>query len=421
VLSDWTLDRVVGLAPRTRALWGDFIRAATAMLGLLLVAGHAVIYAQMLSTTMQVRVFEDYGIFDESARRVVDGAGLYDPGAMPPGRNGKPRAPNLNPPHFHLLLLPLTVVSQMTGFAVWMLASGLAFLAALAIMARTARLTIWGTALLATAAFTAPAMIATVITGQVGLLILLPFTLAWYRLREGRDGEAGVWLGVCAGTKLFVLLHLAFLVHARRWRAAATMAVTLATLFALGLAVFGVGAYRHWLAQLGSVTWAEHYMNGSLLGLIERTLSTSDWQYVPLIEWPWLVRPLWIGAAALVVWRGVGALRQPLAADRQFLIVTAAMLLLSPLGWVYYLFLLMPPLAAVLASDQPILDARTRRILIAGGAALLVPAPIPWLSLQWDSGIVTATLGGIYTWGLLIVFLAATRVSTSHEVSHSRS
>lgn len=415
MLSDWTLDRVAGLSHTTRALWGDVIRAATTMIALLLVAGHALVYAQMLSTTVDVRVFEDYGIFDESARRVVDGADLYEQDRTPPGRNGKPRAPNLNPPHFHLVLLPLTVVSQITGFAIWMLASLVAFLLALGYIARAVRLTPWGAALLASLAFTSPAMIATVITGQVGLLLLLPFTLAWCRLREGRDGEAGMWLGVCASTKLFVLLFLVYFVLMRRWRAVSTMALTLAALFATGLAVFGVEAYGRWLSQLGTVTWAEHYMNASLLGLIERTLSTSDWPYVPLVEWPWLVRPLWIAALGFVAWRGWAALRVPLPGDRQALIVTTTMLLLSPLGWVYYLFLLMPPLAAVMAADMP-LDRRTRWLLLGGVGALLVPAPVPWLTLQWDLGLVTATLGGIYTWGLLVVFLAATRVSaTGHR------
>ena len=190
------------------------------------------------------------------------------------------------------------------------------------------------------------------------------------------------------------------------------MAMTVTSLFALGALIFGVHAYRDWLGALESVSWAEHYMNASLLGVIERSLSTSDWPYTPLAEAPALVRPLWIAAIVFVVIRGLSALERPLPIDRQFLIVTAAMLLLSPLGWVYYLFLLMAPLAAVLASDAPMLDRRTRTLLLIGVCGLLMPAPVPWLTLQWDNGIITTTLGGVYTWGLLIVFLAATRVKS---------
>jgi alpha-1,2-mannosyltransferase len=256
----------------------------------------------------------------------------------------------------------------------------------------------------------APAMVATIITGQISLLLLLPFTLAWYRVRRGRDAEAGFWLGLCAGTKPFFFLHLVWLAATRRWRAAACMLGAVAAFYAAGLAVFGVTAYREWYGALESVSWAEHYMNASLLGLIERTLSRSDWPYQPLLELPSLVRPLWIVSLAAVVWRGLSALARPLSLDRQFLIVTSAMLLISPLGWVYYLFLLMPPLAAVLASETPMLERHTRVLMLVGVGFLLVPAPVPWLTLQWDNGLITATLGGVYTWGLLIVFLAATRV-----------
>jgi hypothetical protein len=410
VLSNWTLEHLVGLAPAQRRAWGDLLRAVTTAAAILLAGAHAFVYARMLATTVEVRVFEDYGIFDESARRLVDGGDLYDvDGPIPPGRKGRPRAPNLNPPHFHLLLLPLTRLSPLGGFAIWMTAGLAGFLLAVLLIARTARLSIWGTGLLGAAAFISPAMIATIITGQVGLLLLVPFTLAWRSLRRDREVEAGVWLGLCAGTKLFLLLFVVYLAFARRWRAALAMSATLATLFLVGLAVFGVDAYRHWLAQLGGVSWAEHYMNASLLGLTERSLSASDWPYTPLADAPWLVRPIWAVALAVVLWRGGRTLAATPSLDRHVLVVTAAMLLLSPLGWVYYLFLLMPPLAGVLAADHESLDRRGRLLLLAGIGLLLVPAPVPWMTLQWDNGLVTTSLGGVYTWGLLVVFLAATR------------
>ena len=82
------------------------------------------------------------------------------------------------------------------------------------------------------------------------------------------------------------------------------------------------------------------------------------------------------------------------------------MLLLSPLGWVYYFWFLLPPLLALLISGDG-LDGRARRLVWIGLAATFVPSPIPWLSFM--TGAMTSTLGSIYAWGLLLLWLGAIR------------
>ena len=409
MLSNETLEMAFGLKPATARHWGDLIRAVSATAACLLAAAMIGIYAQTARNTVEIRHLQDYGMFDFSARQLRAGAELYaaPPWVTPPDRL---RPLNLNPPHFHLLMLPLTALPPERAFAVWMVLSLCALAATLVVIGRALGLRKWGFASLAAATVLAPALHATMLTGQVGLLLLVPFTMAWLAARDGRESRAGAWLGFCASIKPFLLLFAIAFVMQRRWRAAATMTVVGLAMLAIGAMAIGWHEYVEWVRQLAAVSWAEHYMNASLLGLLERTFSATPWGSHPLIDRPQVIRPLWILGAALISVVTAARWRMWPDVDRTFLITGAAMLLLSPLGWVYYLWFLLPPLLAVLLRHGA-LDGRGRRLLWIGLAALFVPSPAPWLSFM--TGAMTATLGSIYAWGLLLLWIGAVTSPTA--------
>ena len=91
--------------------------------------------------------------------------------------------------------------------------------------------------------------------------------------------------------------------------------------------------------------------------------------------------------------------------DRQFLLVTSAALLLSPLGWTYYLWFLTPPVVAVVSTRATI--GRREVLLGLGLAGFLVPPFLPPVALQWSYGLGTATFGSIYFWSLAAVWIVA--------------
>ena len=400
MLSDQTLQRVFGLGRPATARWGDLIRAATTTLAGLVVAAMVVSYARTVETTVRIRDLQDFGLFDRSTRQLREGAALYEP--LPDASGAaieKPR--NLNPPHFHLLLLTLTGLPPVTAFAAWLILSLMALIWAIVLLRRAIDLRVWGLATLVAAVVVSPAMHATLMTGQVGMVLLLPFTWAWLAARAGRDRTAGVWLGVCASIKPFVLLFAVAYVVQRRWRAVVAMAATVAAIFVLGVLVLGVGSYVDWIRQLGAVTWAEHYMNASIQGLLERTFSATPWGLNPLVDAPGLIQPLWIVIVAAITAVTYLAWQSNRDVDQTFVLTSAAMLLISPLGWIYYLWFLMPPVAALLA-DGGRLSRRQFWLVAAGLSLLFVPSPFPWRSFM--TGIRTATAGSIYTWGLLLLW-----------------
>ena len=82
---------------------------------------------------------------------------------------------------------------------------------------------------------------------------------------------------VARSVKPFLLLFVPYLAVRRQWGAAVASLVPVVILFGLGIAYDGVDAYRIWIDDLVSVTWAEYYLNASALDFVERTLSTSEW------------------------------------------------------------------------------------------------------------------------------------------------
>ena len=405
MLSNETLETRFGLTPTTTRHWGDLIRAVSATAACLIAAAMIVIYSQTARNTIAIRHLQDYGMFDFSARQLRAGAELYAPRPST-ADSDRPRPLNLNPPHFHLFMLPLTALPPERAFAVWMGLSLIALAAMLVVIGRAIDLHVWGFASLAAATALSPALHATMLTGQLGLLLLVPFTLAWLAARDGRESQAGAWLGFCASVKPFFLLFAIALVIQKRWRAAATMAAVGMTMLAIGVMVIGVHEYAEWARQLAAVSWAQHYMNASILGLLERSFSATPWGQHPLIDLPMAIRPLWIGAATVIALVSAARWHRWHDVDRTFLITSAAMLLLSPLGWVYYFWFLLAPLLALLIRSDG-LDGRARRLVWIGLAATFVPSPIPWLSFM--TGAMTSTLGSIYAWGLLLLWLGAIR------------
>jgi hypothetical protein len=150
-------------------------------------------------------------------------------------------------------------------------------------------------------------------------------------------------------------------------------------------------------------------MNGSVLGVLTRTLSANP-SYEPLALLPSFVRPLWLIVAGVVAAITISVTffdaTEEEAVDRSFALLLLASQLVSPLGWVYYLWLLLGPLTALIMSWQ------RRGEATKGWRNGLVLAAIP--GLLWPVAAVTlfqpnawATIGpgSAYFWAMLALWL----------------
>jgi hypothetical protein len=399
-----------------RARWWAILRpplagAAAAVL-LALAGGLAAGHAGVWRNTIQERGAQDFGIFFTSVRHAVAGRSLYTPTRLR-GRTTRrfvTGPPNLNLPHSLVLLLPLARLPPRAALAVWLAAS---LVAAAWCAWATLRALRWrppwlaGLAVVVYLMAWAPSA-AFSLTAQVSFLLAWPVCAGWLAHRAGRSGRAGVWIGLAMAMKPFLGLFVPYFLLRRDGRALAGAAAAIAAMGLLGAAVFGPGAYVEWLRQLPHVSWAGHYMNASWFSLVERALGDTEFQafgHAPLPAWA-----ISVAGAAVVAVVTFARIRPPAhaapAIDREWACVLLAALLLSPLGWTYYVWIALWPLAALVVQRAPWRAPAWRDVWLLPGVA-------GWLwwgrMTAWGQPhpLATLTLASMYFWALLALWVWA--------------
>jgi hypothetical protein len=321
---------------------------------------------------------------------------------------------NLNLPHTHLFLLPLARLSPQNALILWTATSALVFgwstwrslaalrwhLPVLAWLALAVYLLAWGPAA------------AVSLTAQLSLLLTGVVTAAWLAARGHRRASAGAWLGLAAALKPFLLLFLPYFALKRDWRALGACLAVIGTICGLGVLVFGIDAYRDWYAQLPRISWGPHYFNASFRAAAERLFGRSS--YGGLGQHPWVVGGI-AGTASVVVGlatlasvaprhRELAISTAPARVDHEWAALLLAALLISPLGWAYYVWIALWPVAATIGHVQPWRSPRRVDLL-------LIPGLAGWLWFgkmsEWGqpSPLATLTAGSMYFWALLALWL----------------
>jgi hypothetical protein len=299
--------------------------------------------------------------------------------AAHPGYHFPPGLINYNPPHFALLIAPLVRLPLWAAFLIWTFVSlAFAWFTARVVFAAVP-MRVDMRRLICAAGLATAGVQATVRLGQVSFLIALLVTLAWRELRQDRPWTGGVWFGVALGLKPFLLLPLTIFVIRGRARFG-LMAVAAAMLsIGLGSIVYGSAAVGDWLDALQEPLGfrSRHFLNASVAAVVAR------------LDGPRVVGT--VGAGIVAVASAVAAFHAD--EDHAWLIGLVAALVCSPLGWIYYLPMLVGPLVALLhARALPPLAVRL-------WPALMFP-PYNLNALQ-QPFLVSLTLGSIYAWGLL--------------------
>ncbi|MEO7193056.1 MAG: glycosyltransferase family 87 protein [Vicinamibacterales bacterium] len=392
------------------ALMGDLIRALAAASVAIVLWVFYVYYASLVQQMFADLQMNDFGRFYYSARAFLEGRDMYGPTLATAFRTevGTTHLWNMNPPHFHILVLPFALLAPLPALIAWAVANVLALVLSLRLIATefAAQWTWQRVAWTAIGVIVCSATGIIIVTGQWPFLLMLPVTVAWIDARNGRWRNAALWLGVVAGLKPFLAVFGVFFVVTRRWSATAWMTVAASAGVVVGIAVFGWHAYMSWMVVLGRVDWAWAPMNASIEGLITRSLA-DDPLFVPLLNVPAMVQPLTLvlsGVVAIVTLAVASRGNSPRAIDRAFAGLLLAALLISPLGWVYYLWLAAGPLVALWTTlDLSSIRARGVAVVVAvPGLLLPIYMTILWRTSRWGG----VTIGSTYTWTLLALWTA---------------
>jgi hypothetical protein len=232
--------------------------------------------------------------------------------------------------------------------------------------------------------------------GQTSLIILVPIAFAWLAGRQRHDQAAGIALGIAISLKPFVGLFFIALLAWRRWRLLFWCVVSFLSCSLIALVGLGTDAYQDYLAVSRQVTWYSASWNASLLGFFTRLFGGSE--NTPLVNQPWIAWGLTAFVSAglvAAVWWVYSRLysgHSTVNWDLGFSVTIVAMLLISPLGWMYYFPLLLVPLVAgwTASSSMP---RWSRAPLVVAWAlstaplSLVAPADmnISLASITWES------------------------------------
>jgi hypothetical protein len=282
---------------------------------------------------------------------------------------------DLNPPLTHVLLLPLSGLSDSTAAWIWRGLDALCFACAVMLVNPDG----WHNrrAGFAVAAILAsPATVLDLAAGQIAGVLTFGLAVAW-RYRDRRLG--GLALGFMIAAKPFLAPMLMWAWRRGEGRLALYGAFGAALSIELGLAFYGPTATAAWAAALHSVVWTASEFNASLFRF---------------------------GPAAVVVGAVViaGIALADIAED-WFPLAIVGSLLLSPLGWIYYLWLPAPWLIRrALNEPWPIW---TMSLWVPIHFALVPPAGLS--ILRWS-----------YPVGLIALFAWLARASASGTASASQ-
>ena len=268
---------------------------------------------------------------------------------------------NLNPPLFNFLLIPLGYLPYPVSLLVWEIISLLAGTTGILLVIRAINLPLlplnytlaWVLVLL----LYYPVYM-NLVLGQVGLVLLPLFVIAWRYARSGKFIAAGILLGILSCLKPFFGLFLFYFFWRRELRGLLAFAAAFITGTLIGLLCYGFQSYVAYYHVLSLVDWYKTNWNASLFGFLQRILDTPRLASVIYSIISFL---LVIGMRYFLVYPlpKIKMLpEQPLKVDLDFSFISIVMLLLSPLGWVYYF----PFLIIVLATLWRVLPYTKRSV-----------------------------------------------------------
>jgi len=311
---------------------------------------------------------------------------------------------NLNAPFMVLLALPLHVFNYARAFLIWNVISAGCILAGGYLTLRP--FPQWHK-------YTLPILllflmyfpnIETLIYGEPAAVLLVVLPLAWLFARENKDIPAGIFIGLACAFKLFCGLFLIYFLCIKRFRLLLSAFLTMLATFLAGGIVFGFTSYLSYYKSLQDVFWFATSWNVSFNGFFGRLFSDGE-RNVSWIMAPHLASFLTLACSVILVAYLIWVWRKqtPQQFDRGFSLVLVSMLLLSPLGWIYYFPLLLIPYLLMVSekNDWVHLAACILLLFSVKIPHLLLPSAIQTMpQIFWDGGV------GFYVLLGMLVLLA---------------
>jgi len=377
-------------------------------------------YIHQLGTLKKQFLYSDYGKFYQSLHFILAGKNAYTPIYYQPAPTAKEPHPttrllggNLNPPFFNLMLLPLGLLSYVISFYTWQILSALCGILSVLLLKKALDIEAANTPFfilsLMAALFIYYPTYANIWLGQVALFVF-PFLLgAWLAALRNNLRICGCLLAIATSIKLFFGLFFVYFVIRREWRALGWYCATLVICSLIPLFIFGKHIYFDYRKVFNHVVWYASSWNASLYGFFLRLFSGAE-KNIPLWSVPHLAPVLYAISSILIIIAAVIVLQpdrkipaqQKIALDFSIIIVT--LMLISPLGWMYYFVYLFIPFCWLLTLAHKghypfMLRLMTCSAIILTGIPYYLKPPT-----EISDHLFIIGWASCYTYGLLLLF-----------------
>ena len=311
-------------------------------------------------------LYSDFGKFYHSQQLFIQGKDIYSPiyfiknklSTATHARNHPSThtkilklGGNLNPPFFTLISFPLAYVSYANALLLWTLLSVMAGALGILLLQQKldAKASLGCALLVLIGLFSYYPSFVNLQFGQLSLLLLPLLVCGWRAAREKKTIHAAIFLAFTSSLKPFIGLFLFYFVMRKEWRGLCAFLLTLFGCGVIAALFFGFDSYVAYYHTCQQIKWAASNWNVSIYGFLLRLIGGNE-SNIALLPVPGLINalyPLLAGiffVAVIQFLRPTGDIPAKLKVDLDFSIIIIAMLLLSPLGWLYYFPLLSIPL-----------------------------------------------------------------------------
>lgn len=316
------------------------------------------IYAESFLDQLAAPLGSDFYKFYLSAKRLLAGESAYWVKDAVVGGAGSllneahaELHPNLNPPFFNVLMVPLVALDYGIAFSLWSVFSMLCGAVGVSLVLKNRWVgtpPVVVTFLAQLVFFSYYPSFCNFNYGQLAFFIFFILALALNFCNAGNKTAGGILIGLTASIKLFCGFFILMLFFAKSWRAFFASALTVVVFALIGAALGGVESYLQYFAMLKTIDWYGVNWNASYTGFFYKILSSEygfGWE---------AARGLWVQAANMLTVLIAAYFSFQMASEVEknqfngfFALAVPLMLIISPLGWSYYfplLFLVFPKL-----------------------------------------------------------------------------
>lgn len=324
----------------------SLFKAKYITLGASILAG---IYGLLIYFIFQLEYALDFPSFYSAAKALVSNHDPYQILFADYFPIVKKLSPNLNPPITLLFFTPLTYFNYFHALFLWLSISltlgfiGLNITVKLTFSPDFIRKNKVSFYLFYLAFF--PTLM-NIMMGQLGTLILFFIMLGYYFYTKKNDYFAGILWGIIISMKIFPAFLFLYILTQKRYKNALIISLTFSILWFFPYLIYGKIIYQEYFSALTHALWYGDSWNGSIYGFIFRLFTNFKYE---------ISKPLWIQGFYIVflITASIWYLKQSKKTStsiaeninhQPFCLALVMMLILSPLGWLYYFPLLIFPL-----------------------------------------------------------------------------